>query len=417
MKKQSKHNFIYVGVDLHKETHTAVIMDSEHEKLGEITIENRLPEFPRLLKFVKKHTPKGRTPVFGLEDVGGNGRSLAVFLCQNNHMVKAVNAALATALRKSRPHSEKSDSIDALFVAQVLYRDLWKLPDANPQDIYFAIGQVVGSRQNLMKSLTTLRFQMHTQLAYNHPMYKKFFSDLFGKGALAFWETYPSPRHLKGVSEEELTLFLREASKNSLSTKKAKAVMELVKQGGDTEREHQDSSDFLIKEYVSQIRGKQEALLRYEEQLKELMSRLDYKLESMPGIDILTAAKLVTHIGDISRFSSASKLARHAGVAPVSHSSGGKHRMRTSKQGNRDLNQIFYVLAMQQVQVSRSGEPRNPKAHEYYHKKINDDGKTKMQALVCVQRLMVNIVFSMMKNKTVYRLPEPATEVPQKLAS
>lgn len=145
------------------------------------------------------------------------------------------------------------------------------------------------------------------------------------------------------------------------------------------------------------------------------MSQLDYKLESMPGIDILTAAKLVTHIGDISRFSREDKLARHAGIAPVSHSSGSKQRMRTSKQGNRDLNQIFYVLAMQQVQVSRSGEPRNPKAYTYYQKKL-DEGKTKMQALICVERLMVKIIYSMMKHKTVYRLPEPVA-VPQKLAS
>lgn len=33
----NKTNFIYVGLDLHKEKHTAVIMDCFNEKLGEIT--------------------------------------------------------------------------------------------------------------------------------------------------------------------------------------------------------------------------------------------------------------------------------------------------------------------------------------------------------------------------------------------
>ena len=32
-----KENFIYVGIDLHKETHTAVIIDCYNNKLGEIT--------------------------------------------------------------------------------------------------------------------------------------------------------------------------------------------------------------------------------------------------------------------------------------------------------------------------------------------------------------------------------------------
>ena len=32
-----KENFIYVGIDLHKETHTAVMIDCYNQKLGEIT--------------------------------------------------------------------------------------------------------------------------------------------------------------------------------------------------------------------------------------------------------------------------------------------------------------------------------------------------------------------------------------------
>ncbi len=416
MKKQSKHNFIYVGVDLHKSTHTAVIINSENEKLGEITIENRVPEFSKLIKFVDKKNKEGLTPVFGLEDVGGNGRSLAVYLCQNQYTVKAVNAALATSLRKSRPHSIKSDSWDAQCVAKVLYDEIWNLPDADPQDIYFTIGQVVGSRMNMMKSFTILRHQLHTQLAYNYPKYQSFFSDMFGKGAMAFWNEYPSPRHLKNVSEEELTLFLRKASKNSLSTKKAKAIKELVEQGGDTERENQEYFDFLIREYIAEAKYKQDALQRYDEQLKSLMNQLDYKLETMPGIDTLTAAKIVAEIQDINRFSSADKLARYAGIAPVPYSSGGNHRMRKSKQGNRVLNQIFYMLALQQIQMSKKGDPRNPLARQYYDRK-KEEGKTRMQAQVCVMRLMVNIIYSMMKKKTPYRQPEPVTEVPQKLAS
>ena len=35
-----KENYIYVGIDLHKETHTAVMIDCYNQKLGEITFPN-----------------------------------------------------------------------------------------------------------------------------------------------------------------------------------------------------------------------------------------------------------------------------------------------------------------------------------------------------------------------------------------
>lgn len=134
-----KQQHIYIGVDLHKSTHTAVIINVWHEKLGEITFDNKPSEFPKLLKEVKKYLEKGVTPIYGLEDVGSYGRSLAVYLLENNQIVKEVNSALSYAERKSYPTTQKSDSWDALNVAKVLLNKLDILPDANPQALYWAM--------------------------------------------------------------------------------------------------------------------------------------------------------------------------------------------------------------------------------------------------------------------------------------
>ena len=45
----TKEDFIYVGIDLHKETHTAVVIDCYNNKLGEITFANRPADFPKLV--------------------------------------------------------------------------------------------------------------------------------------------------------------------------------------------------------------------------------------------------------------------------------------------------------------------------------------------------------------------------------
>ena len=83
-----------------------------------------------------------------------------------------------------------------------------------------------------------------------------------------------------------------------------------------------------------------------------------------------------------------------------------KGKDQKSKQGNRELHSIPYFLAIQQVQVAKvSKRPRNPVFHNYYQRKINE-GKTKKQALVCVMRRLVNIVYGMMKHRTTYVMPE-----------
>lgn len=368
---------VYVGVDLHKNHHTAVIIDCWHEKLGEIKFDNKPSAFPALLKEVKKHTKKGITPVFGLEDVGGYGRSLAVFLIENKHIVKEVNSALSYAKRKSYPTTQKSDSWDAKCVADVLLNKLDILPNTNPQDIYWTLGQLVTRRNALVKSLSVLKNQLHTQLSYNYPSYRKFFSEIDGKTALAFWEKYPAPHHLKDIRVEELTGFLLEKSNNTCSTKKAETILELIKADGDTKRDYQECRDFLIQSHVRDIKFKKEEISKVKNQISNIMKELDFKLDTMPGIDIVTASALVSEIGDINRFPNPNKLARFAGIAPVNFNSGGKGKDQKSKQGNRTLHGIFYFLAVQQVQVSKGSKiPRNPVFYEYYQRKIKE-GKSK----------------------------------------
>ncbi len=403
-----KQNHIYVGLDLHKDTHTAVIIDCWDEKIDSITIENKPSDFTQLMNKVNKIAGK-LTPVYGLEDVHGYGRSLAVFLIEKGMIVKEVNSALSFMERMSYPTTKKSDDWDAKCIASVLLRKLDTLPDANPQDLYWTIKMMVNRRDAIVKSITTLTNQLHEQLNYNYPSYKKFFSDVNSKTALAFYEEYPSPKHLRSVTDEDLAEFLRKPSHNSCSTRKAKEILDIVESDGDTTREYQESRDFIIQSIVRDIAFKSEEIKKVETEMRKLLKLLDLKLETIPGIDTVTAIALVAHIGDIKRFRNADKLAKFSGIAPVNFSSAGKGKDKKSKQGNRELYGVFYFLAVQQIQVSKKGTPRNPVFLEYYKRKVSED-KTKIQALVCVMRRLNNIIYGMMKNKTEYILPDMEVE-------
>jgi hypothetical protein len=252
--------------------------------------------------------------------------------------------------------------------------------------------------------------QLHTQLNYSYPSYKIFFSKVEGQCALEFWDKYPSPHHLKDVAVEELKEFLLEASSKSLSIRKAQQILELVNKDGDTKREYQEQRDFLVKSIVRDIKFKKQEIEKVEVELKTVMSMLELKLDSMCGIDTVTAAAIMAEIGDISRFKNAEKLACFAGIAPVRFGSGGKYKNVKSRQGNRKLHSIVYFLALRQIGTTRGSKtPINPVMYEYYKKKVSE-GKTKGQALVCVMRRLITILYAMIKNKTAYTMPEIQVE-------
>lgn len=403
MHKKQQH--IYVGVDLHKQQHVAVVINCWNERLATIQFDNKPSAYPSLLELVNRYVQEGITPVFGLEDIGGFGRALAIFLKDQGQMVKEVNTTLSSAKRKAHPNVKKNDAWDAECVAKVLLDELERLPDANPQDRYWAIAQLVGRRNHIVQGLVSVKNQLHVQLSYHYPSYRKFFTAIDGKTALAFWETYPAPHLLENVTSEQLREFLVKPSNYACSTKHTEKILAFVLEDGDTKRSFQEYRNFLIQSHVREIQERQKELDKIDEHLHVLMKGMGLQLHTMHGIEMVTAAAFVAEIGDIQRFSHPDKLARAAGVAPVHFSTGGNGKDKKSRQGNRALHALFYSLAVRQIQVTKgTKKPLNPIFYEFYQRKIKE-GKSKVQAIICVMRRLVNIIYGMMKHKTAYRVP------------
>jgi hypothetical protein len=142
-----------------------------------------------------------------------------------------------------------------------------------------------------------------------------------------------------------------------------------------------------------------------ERRLAVLMKETGYKLDTMNGIDVVTAAGFVAEIGDINRFLRPEKLARFAGIAPILVGSGDNHKHYKCKQGNRNLHELFYRLACRQIGVAKgSKNPNNPYYYDYYQQKLAA-GKTKTQAIICIMRKLVDVIYALMKYKTEYVKP------------
>jgi len=161
----------------------------------------------------------------------------------------------------------------------------------------------------------------------------------------------------------------------------------------------------IIKEY----KMLQKHIEKIDEKIVTAVDNSEYKLTTMPGINYVLAAKIVSNIKNIDRFDSADELARYAGIAPSEYSSGKRNNTIGKKYGNRDLNHAFYMLAIQQI--GANGSNPNPVAYQYYQKKLKE-GKSKETAITCLQRRLVDIIYAMMRDRSAYEIPEiPEYEV------
>ena len=404
---------VYVGVDIHKRTHTATIINCFFERLGEITFRNRPPDFQMLEDEVGKYLSDGVAPVYGLEDCTSLGRGLTIYLKGKGHIVKYVNASLTKNERGSQPSLHKTDSFDSLCVARVLLSKLSQLPDAQVDDNLWALTELVAKRTSLVRGGVAIKNQLHNYISHHYPSYKEFFFVFDCKTALEFWEKYPSPESLKGVSIVALTEFLQKLSHNFCSFDRACKIFALIAEDGYVSHETQAISDFIVSLSVRQLKGTRALIKTLDEKIKALVPGFGYKLTTMKGIDYTTAAALIAEIGDINRFDSPAQLASYAGISPVEYSSGESGRNFSNKRGNRNLNQLIFYLAVSQISSrGEKGGPLNGMFAEYYKKKLSE-GKTKKQAIKCVMRRLINIVYRMMKDRVEYRGPVlPCKKIP-----
>jgi transposase len=357
---QKRESYLYIGMDLHKKTHTAVLVNCWNEKIETLVIENKPVEFEKLVRHVnRKALTMGLTPVYGLENAYGHGRSLAVYLIEKGYPVKDVNPALAYDRRRSAPTMKKNDEYDAYCVGMVLIDQLHTLPDAKPEDNYWTLAQLVNRRDTIVNDGIRLKNGLHEQLSVPYPSYRKFFSEIDLKSAMYFWKTYPSPICLTGISADELTAELKAIAAN-FSKSKAAVILDYVKNDGDTLRDYQASRDFITQSLVRDLERQVSELSQIDAEIEKMLATFDYKLTTLPGVGSAIASKLIAEIGDIRRFPNADKLASFAGIAPKRFSSAGKGRDESNKQGNRALHGLFYFLAVSMVCVPKSGKPNNP---------------------------------------------------------
>ncbi|HTS46174.1 MAG TPA: IS110 family transposase [Puia sp.] len=137
-----------------------------------------------------------------------------------------------------------------------------------------------------------------------------------------------------------------------------------------------------------------DALIDADEKLRELFSCI----ESVPGVDRVTAAEIIINTNEFNRINNARKYPCYAGVAPFEHISGTSIRgkTRTSKKANMKAEPLLYMASLVASRYCKE-------LPEYYERKVAK-GKNKMNVLNGVKNKIIHRIFAYVNQKRKYEL-------------
>src|ERR1700754_3571235 len=153
---------VVLGVDVHKDTHTAVAVDEVGRNRGERTVRAIDAGHRRLVGWARREYPAGR--VWAVEDCRHVSTRLERALLAAGERVVRVPPKLMAGARDSARARGKSDPIDALAIARAALREP-NLPVAEHTHASRELKLLVDHREDLVAERTArqnrLRWHLH----------------------------------------------------------------------------------------------------------------------------------------------------------------------------------------------------------------------------------------------------------------
>ena len=333
---------IVIGIDPHKQTHTAVAIDrATGEVIAELTVRARRQGFERLVGWARRLDPER---LFAVEDGRHVSGHLERYLIGRGERQVRVSARLMGQARRADRVRGKSDPIDATAVARAALSHP-DLPVATLDGPEREIGLLAAHREQMVNERTAIQSKLRWLLHDIDP------------------DLAPGPRTLDRFS----TLARLQAALEQLApTANVRICLELVAR-------------------CRQITVRANEL---EREIASLVKAAAAPLLQIPGCGVLTAAKIVAETAQVERFPTEGHFARYAGTAPVPASSGATHRHRFNRRGNRQLNAALHRVAVTQLRIHQP-------AKDYVAKK-RSEGMSKTEAIRALKRRLSRVVFKTM---------------------
>ena len=278
---------VMIGVDPHKASHTAAVLDEHGQLLEQQSVPATRDGYQRLLEWAASWPQR----CWAVEGAHGVGRALAQQLVADGQQVVDVPAKLAARVRVlSVGHGRKSDPDDAVSVA-VAARSVPQLRQVGVEDQATVLHLLTKRREDLVAARTQTINRLHRLLM-----------DLVPGGA-----------------------------RRNLTAKRAATVLDQVAPtSAPAVIRHQ-----LATELVVDIRDLDRRIVGVEARITAAVAQSNTSLLELFGVGPVLAATFLGEVGDVRRFPTKHHFAARTGTAPLEASSGPVIRHRLSRAGDR----------------------------------------------------------------------------------
>ncbi len=387
---------LYLGIDIGKNTHIASLIDETAKPLFKaFSFSNTTEGANSLIEKLSVHIHSPSEVEIGMEATGHYWLSIYSFLVENRFVVHVVNPIQTDGWRRGTEiRKRKTDIIDSVLIADLIRYGDFVETSLSDEDT-MSLRNLSRFRSYLVSSIGDLKRKVICVLDQVFPEYQSVFSDIFGETSKELLSHFQTADDFENITSEQLEAVLKNVSFKGFAKNKISQISELASNSFGL-KFCRNSFALQLKLLIEQIRFIEAQVYDVEAEIKTVLDKIDSPINTIPGIGNINAAVILGEIGDISRFSNASKLAAYAGIdASVSQS--GEYQSTNNKMSKRGSPYLRRAL----FQAALIAAFHDPVFSAFYQKK-RAEGKHHLTAVGAVARKLCNTVFAVLKNNTPY---------------
>lgn len=391
----------YLGIDVSKASHQCIVLDALGEALGKsFTVQSSKDDFSKLVKkLLELNIPKSDI-IAGLEATGNLWENIYTYLKDRGFKVTLLNPFQTNKFHQAMMKKAKTDSIDALVIAGLL-RSGCAASSYIPDEDIQSLRDLTRLKDGYLKDMKTYKRKAYSLLNLVFPEFLNLVKDPFNISSTEILSKYQTATDFKNIRPKDLLKVARGHQGNNYDEAWADKVISSAKDSIYSGKASK-ARGIVLKSLILNIKNLKDQIDALDNEIQNILKPDDgssndkiNNLLTIPGVGPKTVAVFLAEVGDIQRFASCKDFIGFVGLYPKIEQSGSSlNKAKLTTKGSRILKHALYMASVASL-------IHNPYLKSVYKNKLSQ-GKSAKQALIVVSRKLACIMYSMLKNNSIY---------------
>ena len=377
---------MFAGIDIASERHVLARLDGTGQPLGRpIGIDEDAGGYRMLLEAL------GPPPALVvMEATGHYWKNLYATIVAAGHDVVLLNPIVARRFQQAQLERTKTDAIDAAALARFAFE---KRPA--PSYIHDAaaesLRELVRHRDRLQQDFEDRVLQLHRLVDLGFPEFTRYVKGMHTMLATTLLSECPTAAAFARTLPRRLAK-LRYDGRHRVGEELAARLVEAAKRS--VGQHHGPVYDLQARHICQDLDLWRRRLKELETDIGGLLDahEVGLLLTSIDGVGPISAARIISIVGDPARFRSAGAFAAYVGVVPALRQSGKRTGTRAATGfGNAKLRSALWMTTLAAVRLNDWLRP--------FYERLRAAGKPPKLALIAAMRKLLHAVYSVAKNR------------------